>query len=99
MNTKYVKVAEKIMKEKNFIKEQDDLHKKHKDVDEDKVIIETSNSYKFTVNIIKSVFKLISEIMLVILASIGILTLIYPGTRRELYKILYEITMQIKDMI
>lgn len=99
MNTKYVKFAEKIMAEEKFIKEQKDLHKKHKNIDEDKVIIETSNSYKFTINFIRSAFKLIAEIILVALASIGILTLIYPGIRTELYKVLYEIAMQIKDMI
>lgn len=76
---------------KNEIKEelkQDYLHEKYEDIDENVKIIEKSNTFKFTVNTLKSVIKTVCNILILILASIGILAFIYPEPRKEILEIL-----------
>lgn len=93
---KYIEVIEE---EKRFNEEQAKLHEKYEDVESDKVIVETSNSYKFTLNFIKTVVKSAAGISLILLAAIGIMTLIYPNTRTEFIKIIFQIMHDIKMMV
>lgn len=93
---KYMKAAKE---QKAFEKEQEILHTKYDEIEEDKVIVETTNSYKFTVNFLKNFMKTLSAGILIILASIGLLTILYPNIRMEFFNVADEILRQIKTMI
>lgn len=71
--------------------EQKKLHEKYKDVKEDVKIIETSNSYKFTINTLKNIFHTFFSIVIYVLATIGVMTLIYPETREYILNVFVQI--------
>ncbi len=54
---------------------------------------------KFSVNTLVKVVRLLLNILLFILASIGLLALVYPDPREDLYKIMIEVVNQIKTFI
>ncbi|MDY2960024.1 MAG: hypothetical protein SOR72_04415 [Hornefia sp.] len=96
---KWNKYMEAVSEQKEFEKNQEKLHEKYEDIEDEKVIVETSNSYKFTVNLIKNITKGIAGIMSIILSTIGILTLIYPNIRYEFFKVLNQILLEVKNML
>lgn len=96
---KWNKYMEAVSEQKEFEKNQEKLHDKYEDIEDEKVIVETSNSYKFTVNLIKNITKGLAGIMSIILSTIGILTLIYPNIRNEFLKVFSQILLEIKNMI
>ena len=51
-------------------------------LDEDVVVVEKSNAYKFTVTVLINVIKTLATIIILILAAIGLITLIYPTTKK-----------------
>lgn len=96
---KYDKFTSEIKEEKAFNKKQDRLHEKYEEIDEDKVIVETSNMTKFLLSFLKALLKTVIGIVVIILTTIGILTLIYPDSRAELFNIITGILNDIKMMI
>ena len=93
---KYRKAVEE---EIAWSKEQDRLHEKHQDIDDDTVIIETSNMGKFLLNFTRTGIHTIVSIVFIILAAIGILTLLYPETREAFYNVIGRIWLDIKHLI
>lgn len=63
-------------------------------LDEDVVVVEKSNAYKFTVTVLINVIKTLATIIILILAAIGLITLIYPTTREAVLQVLYSIKDQ-----
>ncbi len=98
MSSNYNKFKNILSEEIKFEETQEKLHAKHKDIPDDKIIIEKSNTFKFTISFIASVFKIASEIILVILASIGIISLVYKEPREDLIIIFKEIYKTILSM-
>lgn len=85
-----------IKEEIKFEKEQEDLKEKYKlDVPNDVVVVEKSNVYKFTVKMFVTLVKTIATICLLVLASIGIITLIYPESRAAYTNVMNEILQQL----
>lgn len=81
-----------IQKEKEFEKEQRDLKEKYSlDVAEEVVVVEKSNAYKFTVKMIVNAIKALATICLLALATVGIITLIYPNSRNAFFDIMDNI--------
>lgn len=77
-----------------------DQREKRKELDiedENVIIVEKSNSYKFTVNSIKALFKLICRVIIIILTIIGLIALIYPAPRSSLFMIIDEALRQLRD--
>lgn len=64
---------------------------KHSDIDENKVIVEKSNTIKFILSFLRASIKTIATIILVSLATIGIITLIYPEIRAEFIEVILNI--------
>lgn len=91
--------AEALKEQEEFRKQQEQLHSKYEDIEDYKVIVETTNSYKFTINIIKNTLKIASEVTLIILASIGTITLLYPSIRVEFFNVIAGILGELKNMI
>ncbi len=96
---KYQKFIDKRLEQKNIKENQEKLHTKHKDIPEDKIIIEKSNTFKFILSFIASIVKITAEILLVILASIGIISLIYKEPRQDLIIIFEDIYQTILSML
>lgn len=89
-----------IKEEIKFEKEQEDLKGKYNlDVPKDVVIVEKSNVYKFTVKMLVMFVKSMATICLLVLASVGIITLIYPESRVAYTNVMSEILQQLSVYI
>ena len=75
------------------------IRKKHNISDEKVVVIEKSNTIKFMFKVLLNSIKTAAWITLIILAAVGIMCLIYPETRTDFLKILYEIFTGTKNLI
>lgn len=69
--------------------EQEELRKKY-DIKEEVVVKETSNMGKFMIKSIGGVIRIIATVAVLILAAIGIITLIYPESRQILFETIRE---------
>ena len=92
-------LSERIKKENAKEKEQIRLKKKHQIDQENVVVVEKSNTYKFTIKTIISFIKLIATVTLLILAVIGLTTLVYPTLSQEFLTIFLDVFDQFKNFI
>ena len=60
--------------------EQEELRQKY-GIEEEVVVKETSNMGKFMIKSVAGVIRIIATILSLILAAIGIITLVYPNSR------------------
>ncbi len=74
------------------------LKAKH-DIKDDVVVVEKSNTFKFTVNILVNIIKTICTIALIILACIGLYLLILPVTRDIFVEDLQGVFKQVQEFI
>lgn len=79
-------MEEKIQWEEN----QKNLHEKHKSIDDNKVIVEKNNTVKFLIRAFTAFIKTIAVITLILLATTGLITLMYSELRTEFFQILTE---------
>lgn len=79
--------------------EQKRLHEKHNITDEHTLVVEKDNTFKFTVRMLGRVIRFIATVLLLSLATIGIISLIYPDVRAELLQVFMAIYEQARDMI
>ena len=95
--SKYKKgLVGEIKAEKAFEKKQEDLKEKYNlDVEKGVVVVEKTNAYKFTIKILIGFLKMIATICLLTLASIGLITLIYPETRQAFTNVMNDIIYQL----
>lgn len=91
-------LAEKVKKEELFKEEQRKLKEKY-NIDEKVVVVEKSNTYKFTIRTLTAGLRLCASIILITLALIGLATLVYPQIRQEFILILQEVLFQLQQMI
>lgn len=92
-------LSERIKKENAKEKEQIRLKKKHQINQENVVVVEKSNTYKFTIKTIIAFIKLIATVTLLILAVIGLTTLVYPTLRQEFLTTFLDVFDQFKNFI
>ena len=92
-------LSERIKKENAKEKEQIRLKKKHQIDQENVVVVEKSNTYKFTIKTIIAFIKLFATVTLLILAVIGLTTLVYPTLRQEFLTIFLDVFDQFKNFI
>lgn len=71
--------------------EQQRLKNKHKIENQDVIIVEKNNFFKFSIKLIILIIKTMFCITLFCMATIGIFTLIYPELRQSFISILIEI--------
>ena len=96
--SRYDKLNKMLKAEREFKENQQRLHDKHTSVPDNAVIVEKSTAVRATLGFIKGIGKTIAGVIFIILAAIGILTLVYPNCRTELLTVLQEIFMEIKSM-
>ena len=87
-----------VKKEEAYKQEQDRLKKKHDIEEPGVVIVEKNNMGKFTIRLCIRLTKLLASIALLILAAIGILALVYPNVRQELFVVCLQILEQVHRM-
>ncbi len=81
------------------IAEENRIRKKYKITDENVVVVEKNNIFKFIVRIVLLTVKTAAWILLILLAAIGIICLIYPETRSALFEVLTGIGKEASEMI
>lgn len=69
------------------------------DVPDSVIVVEKNNMVKFAVRMAIAAIKLIAAICLVILAFVGLISLIYPITRHDLIMIFQSIQNQLQIYI
>ena len=92
-------IAEKIKEEANREEEQKKLRRKHSITEENVIIIEKSNIYKFTIHLLITTIKTYASLVLFILAFVGLATLAYPQIRQELLLVLIDVVNQLQHML
>lgn len=91
---KYKKeLVSKIVEEQKFQKKQSKLKEKY-ELSDNVVIIEKDNMIKFFVRIIESTIQKMATIILLILAIIGLFTLLYPEIRNVFFEVVNQILQQ-----
>lgn len=80
-------------------KEQKRLHEKHHVEDQAVKIVEKDNFVKFTVRTLAGIFRYIATIVLFILATIGVVALLYPNVRTELFVVVGQLWMELQGML
>lgn len=70
---------------------QSKLKHKHKIEDENVLVVEKTNTWKFTIRVLILLVKTAAWIILVAFAAVGVLSLIYPETRMELFYLISKI--------
>lgn len=90
-------IAARIKEEEAFKNDQKRLKEKHK-IDQDNiVVVEKANIYKFTIKTFIGLVRLLATIIILALAVIGLATLVYPEIRNEFLIILQDVLLQIKN--
>lgn len=93
---KYSKLNEMYTEERAFKKEQEKLHEKHSGIEQNTVILEKSGIPRATVSFIKSLGRVFFGIILILLAAIGVITLIYPELRENFWEVLKVTVNEVK---
>jgi len=88
-----------VKKEKEIQKEQELLHKKHRVADTNVVIVEKTNAWMWIINKAIAFIKLLATMMLLVLAGIGLFSIVYPNVRAEFIITAGEILTQIKQYL
>lgn len=82
------KGKQKILEEK---RKQIELKRKYNLAPDEKVVIkETSNMAKWSINLAINIFKALISVIIVLLTSIGIITLCYEKVREPFFNVLKE---------
>lgn len=92
-------LAAKIRAERVEEEKQQELKKKHNISDENILIVEKPSLVKFLIKLAIRTIKSVAAIIILCLAVIGLLGLIYPAPRLELYKLFSEIIDQTIGML
>lgn len=90
------KFIEAYEEDEAFHKKQNHLHKKHMIEDENIVVVEKNNIIKFSITSMVGLIRFVASVVLVILASIGLLCIIFDETRLPLINLLNDIVTQIR---
>lgn len=96
--SRYDKLNKMLKAEKEFKENQQRLHGKHTSVPDNAVIVEKSTAVRATLGFVKGMGKTIAGVIFILLAAIGVLTLIYPSCRSELLTVLQGMFIEITSM-
>lgn len=79
--------------------EQKKLHEKHRVEDENILVVERDNMVKFLIRNSARLIRILATVSLFILATIGLIALVYPEIRTELLLVLQKIFREGKGML
>lgn len=92
----FAKEAKEVLKQEA---EQKQLREKHGIQDSNTLIVEKNNLFKFCIRCFIKIVKIFVTAGIFLLASVGLMSLIYPDVREELMKVLFAIQKEITTMI
>ncbi len=78
--------------------EQKRLHEKHNIADTQTVVVEKDNTFKFAIRMLGRLIRFTATVVMLILATLGIISLLYPEVRVELIRVLMSIYEQARNM-
>lgn len=88
-------LVSQIKDQQEFEKQQNELKRKHRIEEKNVIVVEKSNMTKFLIRTIGNVVRISTTILILLLASIGLTTLLYPQIRNELLIIINQIINQL----
>jgi len=91
-------LASQIAKEREEEFLQQELREKHEIKDENVIVVEKPSLLKFLIKLGVRIIKTIATIIILCLATIGLLGIIYDGPRQELITILGLIKIEVMGM-
>lgn len=91
-------LVKKLREETEFKQAQEDIKRRHHIEAEDIVVVEKSNTFKFTVKLFIQLVRLCATASILVLAAIGLISTIYPQIRNELIDVLSGILYQVIGM-
>lgn len=92
-------LVRQIKKEETEETKQKQLRDKHHVTETGVVVVEKNNMVKFLVKTVGIIIRTAAAICLIILAAIGLMTLLYPDMRRTFFDICDQIRYQIINYI
>lgn len=92
-------IVQDIKKEKEFEESQEQLKNKYGIKEQEVVVVEKSNIYKFTINTVGGLIKLAATAALLVLAAVGLMTLVYPDIRTEFLQVIKSIYKQLQLLL
>ena len=99
MSNKFGKgLVNDIKAERQKAEEQQKLRGKY-NVDQNYVVVEKSNTGKFILNLFIRLIKIAATITILLLAAIGLYTLLYPEIRQPFFEILKETHQQLQVLV
>lgn len=94
-----VGLAKQINQERQFDQKQKSLRQKHEVKDENVIVVEKPSLAKFLLSTAIAIIKTMVLICVLILATLGMITLIYPEPRNELVRVLVVIVWDCRSML
>lgn len=91
------KYISEIEQKKKFHDQQVKLKKKHH-LDADVVVLEKSNLLKFIISTIAKIVETVFYVGIGVLATLGVISLIYPQTREPLFQVMIDNFQYIKNI-
>lgn len=91
-------IVEEAKRKNQEAKEQERLKEKY-NIGQDVVVVEKSNTYKFTIKMLVNLMRTIITVILLMLAVIGLISLLYPAVRNQLIIVMSDIYGELKMMI
>lgn len=84
------KLVGDIRQEQETAIQQESLRQQHGIQDENVIVVEKSNMVKFMIRQLSAIIKFVATTMILVLAAIGLLSIIYPNIRSELLTVLLQ---------
>ena len=97
--SKYAKLRRIMDEEREYTADQARLHEKHDEVPEDAVIVEKSTAVRSALTFLKWILQAAAGALFILLAAVGIITLLYPDVRAEFFLVINEMINEVKSMI
>lgn len=88
-----------ILEEQEFEKKQQELKQKYQVKDENVLVVEKTNLYKFTMHMIGVIIRTAAAILIFFFAAVGVLALIYPGPRGQMLLLIDQLIAQLHVLL
>lgn len=92
-------LVKEIESQREFDSQQSKLKEKHNIADEHIVVVEKDNMSKFMVRTVGNLVRLAATVVLLVLATIGLLTLVYPELRTPFIDVMQSLMQQFRGLL
>lgn len=92
-------LMKKVQEDKEFAQSQQIIKNRHNIEDENVVVVEKNNMFKFLVRLFLRIIKFAAAAAILLLAAIGLTALIYPAPRSDVYEVIDGVISSVMQMI